>query len=98
MSNSRVLVFVTFVVLLKSVSNAAPGLNTTQPTLRLVHVVSIIFISGEILKFFGCQLFRHGNRNPESSSCWDGNEFLDEKYYPEGFGQLTNVKYFLTEV
>lgn len=43
MSNSRVLVFFTFVVLVKSVSNAAPGLsNTTQPTLRLVHVVSII--------------------------------------------------------
>lgn len=44
MPNCRVLVFVTFVVLLQSVSNAAPGLNTTQPTLRLVHVVSIILL------------------------------------------------------
>lgn len=93
MPNSRVLVFVTFVVLLQSVSNAAPGLsNTTQPTLRLVHVVSTTLLSKNIYSFnFWCQLFRHGNRNPESGTCWDGNEFLDEKYYPEGFGQLTNV-------
>ncbi|ENN83161.1 hypothetical protein HUJ04_000175 [Dendroctonus ponderosae] len=36
-------------------------------------------------------LFRHGNRNPEASSIWDGNAYANESFYPEGFGQLINA-------
>ncbi|XP_066144825.1 venom acid phosphatase Acph-1-like [Euwallacea fornicatus] len=36
-------------------------------------------------------LFRHGNRNPEYDSIWEGNPYTDESFYPEGFAQLTNA-------
>lgn len=37
------------------------------------------------------QVFRHGNRNPTEGSIWDGNSYNNASFYPEGYGQLTNV-------
>ncbi|ENN71935.1 venom acid phosphatase Acph-1 [Dendroctonus ponderosae] len=36
-------------------------------------------------------LFRHGNRNPDQATLWEGSPFANESFYPEGFGQLTNA-------
>lgn len=40
------------------------------------------------LVFFSCQIFRHGDRNIDS--VYPNDPYKDEKYWPEGFGALTN--------
>ncbi|XP_076260190.1 venom acid phosphatase Acph-1-like isoform X2 [Rhynchophorus ferrugineus] len=35
-------------------------------------------------------LFRHGDRNPETSSLWETNPYYNESFYRQGYGQLTN--------
>ncbi|KAF7266410.1 hypothetical protein GWI33_020241 [Rhynchophorus ferrugineus] len=35
-------------------------------------------------------LFRHGDRNPETSSLWETNLYYNESFYRQGYGQLTN--------
>lgn len=35
-------------------------------------------------------IFRHGDRNPGIESLYPSNPYYDEKFYPEGYGQLTN--------
>jgi len=41
------------------------------------------------------QVFRHGNRNPTEGSIWDGNSYNNASFYPEGYGQLTNVSSYV---
>lgn len=39
-------------------------------------------------------MFRHGDRNPDEGSLIPNSTYYDESYYPEGYGQLTDVSDF----
>lgn len=65
--------------------------NTNQDALIFAHVVSITFYLRNVDFDDGnFQIFRHGNRNAVGD--YPNDPYNDEaKYWPEGYGQLTNV-------
>lgn len=63
----------------------------TDDTLILLHVVSTF--KNKLNAFSTLwQLFRHGNRTPNGpEEVYPKDPYLNETYFPVGFGKLTNV-------
>lgn len=73
-----------------------------EESLQLVHVVCYklnpLQISLEYLKqyiLFIFQFFRHGSRTPEEKHTYPNDPYKLEHFQPMGWGQLTNVSYFI---
>lgn len=74
--------------------------TTTWKTLRTINVTTSSYSKlkpniGNWVAMMFFQVFRHGNRNPTEGSIWDGNSYNNASFYPEGYGQLTNVSSFV---
>ncbi|KAF7266415.1 venom acid phosphatase Acph-1-like [Rhynchophorus ferrugineus] len=58
--------------------------------LLLVTITNLVVAQKSTLQLVHV-LFRHGDRNPDSSSLWESNPYYNESFYREGYGQLTNA-------
>lgn len=61
----------------------------------MLYVNRIVSICSEIFWFTAIsqkQIFRHGDRNPIEP--YPNDPYKNGSYWPEGFGQLTNVSLF----
>lgn len=62
--------------------------------LKLVHVVGVNFLNLKLIKIFKFkQFFRHGARTP--ADTYPNDKYLNETFFPYGWGQLTNVSLIL---
>lgn len=64
--------------------------------LKLLHVVSKSFggvKSGVSVRVFVLQVVRHGSRTPVST--YPKDPYVNETFFPYGWGQLTNVSEFI---